>query len=333
MIFKQCFTVFYILCITTLVNAQDIKILSSGTKASFRGLSVPNDNCIWVSGSNGTIGRSTNAGESWQWQQVPGFEKTDFRDIEAWDSNTAVIMGIAEPAYILRTINGGKNWDVVYKNETKGMFLDAMDFMDHQYGIVVGDPINGKIFLATTNDGGASWVEIAEEKLPKTDSGEACFASSGTNIYLTGKNKYLLVTGGLNSNLIINGNKKIALPINKGKETTGANSIAVHKKKLMIAGGDFMQKDSITGNFTYSKNNGKRFSFALKAPSGYRSCISFIKNNTWITCGLSGVDITHNDGRDFQKISNESFHVVKKSKNGTKVFLAGEKGKIAVLNY
>ena len=164
--------------------AQQVKILTSGTKASFRGLSVPNDSTIWVSGSNGTVGKSSNGGDTWQWQIVPGFEKTEFRDIEAWDSNTAIIMAIAEPAYILRTTNGGKNWDVVYKNETRGMFLDAMDFFDGKHGMVIGDPINGKTFLATTKNGGKNWQEIPENKRPVADSGEACFASSGTNILL-----------------------------------------------------------------------------------------------------------------------------------------------------
>jgi len=47
---------------------------------------------------------------------------------------------------------------------------------------------------------------------------------------------------------------------------------------------------------------------------------------------LNGVDITRNNGKDFQKISQESFHVIKKSKKGNAVFLAGEKGKVAVFN-
>ncbi len=38
--------------------------------------------------------------------QVKSFEKTDFRDIEAFDATTAIIMAIAEPAYILKTVDG-----------------------------------------------------------------------------------------------------------------------------------------------------------------------------------------------------------------------------------
>src|SRR5215218_2641222 len=78
----------------------EVEILASGVNTSIRGLSVVNDNVIWTSGSNGTIGKSLNGGKTWKWIVVKGFEKTDFRDIEAFSATSAVIMGIAEPAYI-----------------------------------------------------------------------------------------------------------------------------------------------------------------------------------------------------------------------------------------
>src|SRR6218665_3054958 len=90
-----------------------ITILTTGTKTSLRGLSVVNDNVIWVSGSGGTVGKSANGGKTWKWITVPGFEKTEFRDIEAFDANVAVVMGIGEPAYILKTNDGGDTWKVV----------------------------------------------------------------------------------------------------------------------------------------------------------------------------------------------------------------------------
>src|SRR4051812_4608101 len=80
-----------------------VQVLTSGTKTSLRGLSVVNDEVVWVSGSNGTIGRTTNGGKDWKWRVVKGFEKTDFRDIEAFDATTAVIMGVGDPAFILKT--------------------------------------------------------------------------------------------------------------------------------------------------------------------------------------------------------------------------------------
>src|ERR1035441_11129608 len=88
------------------------------------------------------VGRSVDGGNIWKWMQVKDFEKTDFRDIEAFDELIAVIIGIGDPAYILRTIDGGETWKLVYLNNTKGIFLDAMEFWNDQSGIVIGDPIN-----------------------------------------------------------------------------------------------------------------------------------------------------------------------------------------------
>ena len=39
-----------------------VQILTTGTNTSLRGMSIPSDQVIWVSGSNGTVGKSVDAG-------------------------------------------------------------------------------------------------------------------------------------------------------------------------------------------------------------------------------------------------------------------------------
>ena len=151
--------IIFILTCSVSINAQTVQLLASGTKISLRGLSVVSDRVIWASGSGGTVALSVDSGITWKWMTVKGFEKNDFRDIEAFDETAAVIMGIGEPAYILRTADAGETWKVVYENKTKGMFLDAMEFWNEMSGIVVGDPINNKIFIARSFDGGMHWRE------------------------------------------------------------------------------------------------------------------------------------------------------------------------------
>src|SRR4030095_12957820 len=115
-------------------------ILTSGTGTSLRGLSVVNDNVVWVSGSHGTVGKTTNGGKNWKCYNIKGFEKREVRDIEAFDAMTALIIAVDVPGYILKTNDGGESWKVVYENRTKGMFLDAMEFWDERSGTVVGAP-------------------------------------------------------------------------------------------------------------------------------------------------------------------------------------------------
>ncbi len=159
-----------ILCSINLFSQKlspEIKVLTSDTKTSLRGLSVVNDRVAWVSGSNGTIGQTLDSGNTWKWSIVKGFEKTDFRDIEAFDATTAVIMAIDSPAYILKTLDAGNSWKVVYENKTKGMFLDAMEFWNEQAGIVIGDPIDGNIFIARSFDGGNTWKKSQKAISPR----------------------------------------------------------------------------------------------------------------------------------------------------------------------
>jgi photosystem II stability/assembly factor-like uncharacterized protein len=313
--------------------AQTVKVLNSGTKTSIRGLSVVDDKTVWVSGSNGSVGRSMDAGKTWTWMTVKGFEKTDFRDIEAFSKTTAVIMGIADPAYILRTIDAGNTWQLVFEDKTKGMFLDAMEFWNEQSGIVIGDPLNGRFYVARTFDGGQSWQGIPEQLRPVADSGEACFASSGTNIRKLTNKEAIFITGGLVSNVHIR-DHKIRLPLIDGKESTGANSIAVKNKKTwMVTGGDFNTKDNTTKNAATSFDAGKTWKQPAVPPTGYRSCVEYLKKKQWITCGLNGVDITNDDGNTFANISKEGFHVVRKAKKGTAVYFAGGGGKIGKLEW
>ena len=175
--------------------AQRMVMLDSSHAISIRGLSVADNNTIWLSGSNGTVARSADGGNNWQWMQVKGFEQTDFRDIEAFDKNTAVIMGIGEPAVILKTHDGGAHWQTVFEDRRKGMFLDAMEFWNEQSGIVIGDPLEGKIFVARTFDGGDSWQVLPENGLPSAEKGEAMFAASGTNIRSISLSEAPFVTG------------------------------------------------------------------------------------------------------------------------------------------
>src|SRR3954452_17100790 len=172
----QVVYVFLLLLVAYNCNAQTLQVLTNGTKTSIRGLSVVNDNLLWASGSNGTVARSTDGGKSFNWITVKGYELRDFRDIEAFDSNTAIIMAVAEPAIILKTKDGGNTWKKVFEDSTKGMFLDAMDF-EGDVGFVVGDPINGKLFRSTTKDKGDTWEKSSSQAITLI-TGEALFAAS-----------------------------------------------------------------------------------------------------------------------------------------------------------
>ncbi len=328
---KYIFAVFFTV-IANISAAQKITLLHEGNGISIRGLSVVNDHTFWVSGHKGTVGLSVDAGKTIQWMQVPGYDSIDFRDIEAFSSTEAIIMGIASPAYILKTINAGKTWNLVYTNTNKDMFLDAMHWWNQQSGIIIGDPIDGKPFFIRTFNEGASWQQLPVDKLPTLSKGEACFASSGTNIVAYGKKEAVFISGGTTSRFFKR-DQSVSIPIIQGKESTGANSIAVNKKlkKIIIVGGDFSAKDDTTRNCVISSDGGNTFTLSTTPPTGYRSCVQFITKNKAITCGLNGVDISADAGNHWRNISTTSFHVCQKAKNGKKIYFAGGNGRIGIL--
>jgi len=316
-----------------------VEMLTSGTQTSLRGLSVVNDNVVWVSGSSGTVGKTTNGGKNWKWHTVKGFEKKEFRDIEAFDATTALIVAVDEPGYILKTGDGGESWKVVYENRTKGMFLDAMEFWDEKSGTVVGDPINGRFFITKSSDGGNTWQDEPSEDCPLADSGEACFASSGTNIRALDANKIVFVSGGKRSR-VFTAKAAIDLPIIQGKESTGANSIAVYNsyrgsggKRMIVVGGDFTADSSHQKNCFFTDDGGKSWIAPKIPPHGYRSCVEYLSKKDILTCGLNGVDYSLDGGKTFTWISKEGFHVCRIAKYGPSIFLAGSNGRIAKLTW
>jgi photosystem II stability/assembly factor-like uncharacterized protein len=317
-------------------NAQTIEMLTSGKAVSIRGLCPVNDNVIWVSGSKGTVGRSLDGGKTWQWMSVKGFEKTDFRDIEAFNANTAIIMGIAEPAYILKTTDGGASWKIVFADSTKGMFLDAMDFYDNKHGIVVGDPIDSKFYIAKTINGGNTWTKTPSIMQSNAAPGEGCFASSGSNIYYFRNKDFLFVSGGTISRVHDDAGGR-SLPIIQGKESMGANSIAVRtdgprvSNTFIIAGGDFANDKDTTLNCVFTHDGGHTWLHPTTPPHGYRSSIIYITGKKLLCCGTSGVDLSIDGGLTWRLISENGFHVCRKAKKGKTVFLAGSNGRIAKL--
>jgi len=329
---KNLFTLF-LMTISICTQAQHIELLQQGQqRTSIRGLSVVDDNVAWVSGSRGAVGITIDGGKTWTWQQVKGFEKADFRDIEAFSDKDAVIMSSGTPALILKTTDGGANWDVKYKNTDTTYFLDAMDFFgsSKQQGYVLGDPIKNRFLLLMTADGGNTWTPCKNS--PDAVPGEASFAASGTCLRTVGHDVWI-VSGGSSANLITGNNdktwKKSLLPLAQGKNSQGAFSVAKGNKSVVIVGGDYAKDKKTDSTACYSLNNGQSWKLADKCPE-FQSDVEYIKDNTFISTGTPGSNITTDGGKTWIKIDATSYNVCRKAKNGNLVLLAGDGGKIGL---
>ncbi len=319
------------------VFSQTIKQLQYGTKTSIRGLSVVDDQVAWVSGSNGWISKTSDGGITWKWIQIPGYDKFDFRDIEAFSKTEAIIVSAGSPAVVLVTINGGENWQETYRNETPEIFLDGMDFSDRNSGIIYGDPISGKMQLLKTSDGGQSWQNISNNLNSRLVEGEASFAASGTGVRIVNARNIFIVSGGVQSRLFVSRNlgvswKSFSCPIIQGKNSTGPFSIAfLDKRKGIAVGGDYLSDTSSTNNTVLTKNGGKSWYKPDTSPFGYKSSVEYLTSKIIIATGTSGTDISKNGGKDWTTLSKEGYNTVRKSKTGNLILLVGAGGKIAIL--
>ncbi|MFC5283356.1 WD40/YVTN/BNR-like repeat-containing protein [Pedobacter alpinus] len=317
-------------------GAQSFKTVSldSGKNTSIRGMSVLNNKVAWLSGSNGWVAKTID-GNTFIWMQVKGYEKIDFRDIEAFSAKVVIIVSAGSPAYILKTTDGGENWKKVYENTSPVIFLDGMEFLNKKEGFIFGDPIDGFMQLLATKNGGETWENISEKAAIMLQKGEAAFAASGTSIR-SFKNKIYIATGGKVTNLYTSQNKGISwvkeqLPLIQGKASTGCFSLAISKQNVFAIGGDYLQDKQSDGNFAFRLNNEDDWRKSKSAPSGYKSCVAYFGDNKLLATGTSGTDISFDSGLNWLKIDNQSFDVCQKAEKGKLVLLAGSKGKVSKL--
>lgn len=316
------------------IKAQSVKLIPQVITASIRGMSVVDNNVAWVSGSKGHVGISTDGGNNWKWQQVKGYETADFRDVQAFSDKKAVIIASGTPALVLKTIDGGLNWNLVFNNNDPAYFLDAMDFADNSHGFIMGDPINNKFLLLETKNEGDTWEKVNNG--PDAIAGEAAFAASGTCMRIQ-NGQVLIVTGGAVSKYIYSPVKNmmwqyINTPLLQNKDSRGAFGITKNKNRVIIVGGDYSQptkQDSVAAVLIKSDE----FNLSAQMPAGFQSCVEHISGDTFVSTGTSGTNITTDGGKTWTKIDKTSFNVCLKAKHGNFILLAGDKGRLGVLKF
>lgn len=333
-IFKNfSFIILPLLLLALTANAQWQK-QSVHTTAGLRGLAVVSEKIIWASGTGGTYLKTTDGGNTWKVGTVAGAEKLDFRDIEAFDADTAYVLSIGdgESSRIYKTTDGGETWKLQFKNTNEKAFFDALACWDKTNCIAMSDPVDNKFLLIKTSDG-ETWKPIDTDKMADAKPGEAAFAASGTCLITQGKNNVFLVTGGKAARVFRSNNRGLTwfvseTPIASGTNGSGIFSIAMRDAKNgVITGGDYEKPSDVNKNLAFTINGGKTWTPG-KGLNGYRSGVTYVNPSTLVAVGTSGSDISLDKGKTWRPLDKLSYNAVQ-SKGYLNVWAVGDRGMVA----
>lgn len=326
--FKCCeFVLLAGLCLTglPLAHAQTNPTPSADvTQVRLRGLSAVSGQTAWASGVKGTAIRTVDGGTTWKDVSVPGTEALDFRDIQAFSEDEAVVLAAAPGtgSKLFRTTDGGATWSQVLQNLHPKGFYDCMAF-EGDRGWMLGDPVEGRYQVFETRDRGAHWAQ-SNNGTPAAE-GEAAFAASGTCIARHTGATYV-VTGGAEANVHVkrdgaNAWQRYDSGMGRQLEAAGVFSIAAMGEGMILVGGDYTQEKQ-AGNAAVFRN-GKVTQIA--APPGYRSGVAcFASGDACVAVGPSGADLW--DGHAWLPINSASWDTVVIA--GDVVWLSGVKGRV-----
>ncbi|KAF3059995.1 putative oxidoreductase protein [Daldinia childiae] len=325
----------------TAVPKPTWKRFSTGSDARFRGLAPVSDKIAWVSGTSGTVLRSTDGGNTWA-SVGPELSEADsaleFRDVEAWSADKAVILSIGEgnSSRIYVTDDGGVTWAQSFTNQEPTAFYDCIAFESAKRGMAMSDPVDGKIRLIETHDGGASWDIVDSDGMVPALEGESGFAASGTCLATTA-GRWYVASGGVNPGRIFRSNDGHHWGVSDasitGGEGSGVFSVQFRDAKRGIAvGGNYSAPTGAINNAAWSKDGGVTWIPSKSFPSGYRSGSSWVpgRYNVALAVGPTGSDYTLDGGMNWHIFDNSSLDSVECVKGGT-CWASGEKGAVARL--
>jgi photosystem II stability/assembly factor-like uncharacterized protein len=314
------------------------QLTPTGSSARLRGLSAVNANVAWASGSAGTVLRTVDRGATWQQVGPPGTSTLQFRDIEAFDANRAVILSIGPggDSRIYVTSDAGQHWTLTFMNDDPNAFYDCMTFFNARRGLALSDPPDGvKFRIISTSDGGQSWHVVPPAGTPPALPGEFAFAASGQCITTAHGRRAWFGTGGAAQARVFRSSNRgrtwrvSATPINSGP-TSGIFALAFRSQQHGIAvGGDFAAPNTSPNNFALTRNGGRSWQLIPTAPPEYRSGAAWVNGGVVIAVGPTGSDASFNHGRTWTRFDGGSFDTVDCARGAC--WASGEQGRAAYL--
>lgn len=343
----------------------------SGTTAGLRGIYSVDGKVAWASGTSGTVLRTVDGGAHWTKCAAPDAATDgatlDFRGVQAWDAMTAIVMasGPGDKSRLYKTVDGCKSWALLFKNpDAPDGFFDSFHFhreqrllRDHEgFGLLLGDPVKGRISIFETRDGGHTWSRIEGDSLAVENAGNGAFAASNGCIADFGTASNFFVTGGRMGSFALRLNygesywlndssplrrawMNAPLPFAKDADSAGAFALSVRvdstrkrgeprlddlRLSAIAVGGDYLKPSESAETAAYTTDGGLHWTASMKMPHGFRSSVAWSEEmKVWIAVGTNGSDVSRDDGKTWQPIDDGNWNAL------SLPFVVGPKGRIA----
>ena len=324
--------------------SQMWSVQTSGVNVTFRGVSSVDAQTAWVSGSRGTVLRTTDGGATWANVSPAGAEKLDIRDVDAIDARTAYALSIGngDQSRIFKTTDAGASWVTQFVSADADAFFDAMAFWDGRRGLAFSDSAGGVMRILITEDGGATWTRIPPSTLPAALDNEGAFAASGTNVAVWGTQHAWIGTGAAATARVLrttDGGRTWAVantPLAAGP-TSGIYSVAFRDALHgIVVGGDYSKETEAVDNAAVTSDGGRTWTL-VRGLGGFRSVVTPVPGGNgrqWMAVGPSGADRTDDDGQTWTpvEVPVRGLHTFSLAPAGSVGWGAGGRGQIAKWN-
>ncbi|HEY5381182.1 MAG TPA: hypothetical protein VIJ65_02945 [Acidobacteriaceae bacterium] len=306
------------------------QLQDSRTTADLRGIDNVGKGVAWASGSDGTILRTEDAGLMWQLcAKPPGGEHLDFRAIQAFDNNTAIVMssGKGDQSRLYKTTDGCQTWKLVLTNPDKDGFWDALQ-ANPSDGILLGDPVKDHFTTELINLDNPKLSRPTGHTQARARAGEGAFAASNSSLFVEDPFfTFWFGTGGPQGARIYRRTNhdfdsfgfdtftRVDVPIGSKSASSGVFSLAFRPSDVqprshengffagVAVGGDYKAPNKANRTAVWTDDGGKTWTAAITPPHGFRSAVAYdVKSNTWITVGPNGTDISTDDGHNWRAL-------------------------------
>ena len=289
--------------------------------ALFIGLSVVDEQTVWVSGTGGRFVRTTDGGETWTSGVVPGADSLQLRDVHAFDADTAFVLSIGSgtDSRIYRTTDGGERWDLVFRNEDPDAFFDCFSFWDRRRAFAFSDSHENEFHLVKTSDGGETWYRIDPALVPDARDGEGAFAASGTCVVTRPGGRGWFATGasGVDTRVIRTDDygttwDEAPTPIASASPSSGIFSLSFLDDENGVAlGGEYGAPDTLVLNVAVTTDGGASWTAAgrsnLTGAVFGGAYVPDAPTPTIVGVAPTGTDYSTDNGATWTRIDDTSF--------------------------